>query len=292
MPWGDRYQRACCGETQLPFFNEWAQELIETGYLHNHVRMWFASVWIFTLKIPWQLGAMFMYRHLLDGDPASNTLSWRWVAGLQTKGKSYLARPDNIATYSGGRWRPQPGELAENTFEVQAGDIGESAVVAFRNDPLPSDGYGVLTTSEDLSVECDEKLAAKARCVAVLRHVSTLGEAPNVEQFISEAHEDALKRLGDRGRRVDDSDQIREMMRLNGLSKLVVVAPCVGSDAALVKHITTDLEAAGVQCLQYRSIWDLELHLLADRGFFPFWEGVKKLINRKAAPLFHRVAGV
>ena len=44
----------------------------------------FASIWIFTLKLPWQLGAEFL-KYLLDGDHASNTLSWRWVAGLQTK---------------------------------------------------------------------------------------------------------------------------------------------------------------------------------------------------------------
>ena len=50
--------------------------------MHNHVRMWFASIWIFTLNLPWQLGADFFMQHLLDGDPASNTLSWRWVAGI------------------------------------------------------------------------------------------------------------------------------------------------------------------------------------------------------------------
>jgi deoxyribodipyrimidine photo-lyase len=65
------------------------QELVETGYLHNHARMWFASIWIFTLRLPWELGADFFLRHLLDGDAASNTLSWRWVAGLHTKGKHY-----------------------------------------------------------------------------------------------------------------------------------------------------------------------------------------------------------
>ena len=62
--------------------------------------MWFASIWIFTLNLPWQLGADFFMQHLLDGDPASNTLSWRWVAGIQTKGKNYLARKSNIEKYS------------------------------------------------------------------------------------------------------------------------------------------------------------------------------------------------
>ena len=94
------YLNAICGNTNLSFFNHWVNTLKEDGYLHNHVRMWFASIWIFTLNLPWQLGADFFMQHLLDGDPASNTLSWRWVAGIQTKGKNYLARKSNIEKYS------------------------------------------------------------------------------------------------------------------------------------------------------------------------------------------------
>jgi deoxyribodipyrimidine photo-lyase len=82
-------------------FDDWAQELVATGYLHNHARMWFASIWIFTLRLPWELGADFFLRHLIDGDPASNTLSWRWVGGLHTPGKTYLATADNIAEHRG-----------------------------------------------------------------------------------------------------------------------------------------------------------------------------------------------
>ena len=94
-----QYQKAINGETHLTFFNDWIKKLKEDGYLHNHVRMWFASIWIFTLDLPWQLGANFFMEKLLDGDPASNTLSWRWVAGIQTKGKHYLARKNNIIKY-------------------------------------------------------------------------------------------------------------------------------------------------------------------------------------------------
>tara|TARA_B100000579_G_scaffold195788_1_gene160044 strand:- start:1245 stop:1958 length:714 start_codon:yes stop_codon:yes gene_type:complete len=67
--------------------------------------MWFASIWIFTLGLPWQLGARFFLEHLIDGDAASNTLSWRWVAGLQTKGKQYRASSQNIETYTKGRFK-------------------------------------------------------------------------------------------------------------------------------------------------------------------------------------------
>ena len=94
------YYSAVSGKTKISFFNEWVQELKETNYLHNHTRMWFASIWIFSLNLPWQQGANFFLENLYDGDAASNILSWRWVAGLQTKGKHYIARISNIAKYS------------------------------------------------------------------------------------------------------------------------------------------------------------------------------------------------
>jgi hypothetical protein len=97
------YAEATEGRTGIQAFDVWARELVTTGYLHNHARMWFASIWIFTLRLDWRLGADFFLRHLMDADAASNTLSWRWVAGLHTKGKHYLARADNIARYTEGR---------------------------------------------------------------------------------------------------------------------------------------------------------------------------------------------
>ena len=100
------YEQAMEGRTGIDAFDHWAKELVETGYLHNHARMWFASIWIFTLKLPWELGADFFLQHLLDGDAASNTLSWRWVGGLHTKGKTYLATKDNIAQFTDGRFTP------------------------------------------------------------------------------------------------------------------------------------------------------------------------------------------
>jgi len=97
---------AVAGRTGIDAFDAWASELVATGYLHNHARMWFASVWIFTLRLPWELGANFFMRHLLDGDQASNTLSWRWVAGLHTRGKTYRATRDNIRRYTENRYEP------------------------------------------------------------------------------------------------------------------------------------------------------------------------------------------
>ncbi len=112
-----QWETATLGRTGIACFDAWVEELSGTGYLHNHARMWFASIWIFTLELPWELGADFFLRHLLDGDPASNTLSWRWVAGLQTKGKTYLARPDNIAKFTDGRF-PQSARLSKTAHAV------------------------------------------------------------------------------------------------------------------------------------------------------------------------------
>ena len=100
------YGAATGGRTGIECFDDWSRELVEGNWLHNHTRMWFASIWIFTLGLPWALGADFFMQHLLDGDPASNTLSWRWVAGLHTRGKHYVARAENIRRYTDGRYAP------------------------------------------------------------------------------------------------------------------------------------------------------------------------------------------
>jgi deoxyribodipyrimidine photo-lyase len=110
---------ACRGETGITCFDAWARELCSSGYLHNHARMWFASIWIFTLGLPWELGADFFLRHLIDGDAASNTLSWRWVAGLHTRGKHYVAKAENISRNTWGRFHPV-GELNEAPTALSA----------------------------------------------------------------------------------------------------------------------------------------------------------------------------
>ena len=112
----DNYKKAINSETQIKCFNDWVNELKENNYLHNHTRMWFASIWIFTLNLPWQKGAEFFMKHLFDGDAASNTLSWRWVAGLQTKGKHYVAQAWNISKFTNNKY--QNVKLNENALPL------------------------------------------------------------------------------------------------------------------------------------------------------------------------------
>jgi hypothetical protein len=104
----------------------------ENNYLHNHTRMWFASIWIFTLELPWQLGAEFFMQHLYDGDAASNTLGWRWVAGVQTQGKHYLASEWNIKKFTNNRFQNiQLNENASPIFSDKTYSIGKKDFLNF-----------------------------------------------------------------------------------------------------------------------------------------------------------------
>ena len=111
------------GKTGIDCFDKWIEELREKNYLHNHSRMWFASIWIFTLGLPWQLGARLIMRHLIDGDAASNTLNWRWVAGMHTNNKPYLASKENINKYTVNRFRNIPNSISNKNTIIKKNNI-------------------------------------------------------------------------------------------------------------------------------------------------------------------------
>ena len=139
------YKNAIDGKTNVECFNYWVNELKENNYLHNHTRMWFASIWIFTLNLPWQLGAEFFMQHLYDGDAASNTLGWRWVAGVQTQGKHYLASEWNIKKFTNNRFsniklnENAPPKISEKKYSILEQDftnpenIDQNNLIIFEN---------------------------------------------------------------------------------------------------------------------------------------------------------------
>ena len=144
------YLNAINGKTNIDCFNFWVDELKKQNYLHNHTRMWFASIWIFTLKLPWQLGAEFFMKYLCDGDSASNTLGWKWVAGIQTKGKNYTASEWNIKKFTDNRFNNI--KLNENPIPV-ADDRNYTVVNnSFLNAPLSND-KDLLIFDNNLSFE-------------------------------------------------------------------------------------------------------------------------------------------
>ncbi|MDA8890827.1 DNA photolyase [Candidatus Pelagibacter sp.] len=131
------YLDAIEGKTNVDCFNQWVIELKENNYLHNHARMWVASIWIFTLELPWQLGAEFFMQHLYDGDPASNTLGWRWVAGVQTQGKHYLASEWNINKFTNNRFKNI--KLNENAKPISSDKIYSVNNNSFENSEISKD---------------------------------------------------------------------------------------------------------------------------------------------------------
>jgi deoxyribodipyrimidine photo-lyase len=192
------WEAACKGETGLDAFDHWARELVETGYLHNHARMWFASIWIFTLRLPWELGADFFLRHLLDGDAASNTLSWRWVAGLQTPGKHYLARPDNIARYTDGRFRPTGLNLSAIPLSGPPHPPRLSPPTG--DAPDPARRTGLILTEDDLAPGflLDRVRAEGTLVLLSPSRRSPLAVSPRVLSFTEAAARDAVARHADR----------------------------------------------------------------------------------------------
>ncbi len=192
------WEAACKGQTGIDCFDHWAQELTETGYLHNHARMWFASIWIFTLRLPWTLGADFFLRQLIDGDPASNTLSWRWVAGLQTIGKTYLARPDNIAKYTSGRFHPQGLATDAKPLDGMPHPARDPVPIS---DPIdPSLRTGLLISEEDLSPGWlfDQINPIATATIQTTDHRSPLATAANVTKFVKGALADCATRFRDK----------------------------------------------------------------------------------------------
>ena len=173
----NEYENAIKGETNIDCFNDWVKELKENNYLHNHTRMWFASIWIFTLKLPWQKGAEFFLRELYDGDAASNTLSWRWVAGIQTKGKNYIAQNWNINKFTNNKYKdlklnenPQPiidqREYKISPISIDNNETKSDILVFFENElafqSFNIDSYKkiycILLTNEERQVELGDKV--------------------------------------------------------------------------------------------------------------------------------------
>ncbi len=267
-------EQAIAGRTGIDCFDAWALELVETGYLHNHARMWFASIWIHTLRLPWQLGANFFETHLLDGDPASNTLSWRWVAGLHTKGKAYLARADNIARYTGGRFAPRG--LADEALIIEEPDPPRAASLAALP-RLPAGPVGLLLHEDDLAPESLDLAGCEVAGVALFR--ARQRAAAPVLEFINAALDDAAARasaqFGVPASRVTD---IVAWAAGLGVRHFVTAYAPTGPAAALTA-LGQSLAQAGISLIPIRRGWDEFAWPHATKGFFAFRQCIPELVT-------------
>ena len=100
-------------QTGIQAVDDAIHQMKETGYLHNHLRMYIASIVCNIARCDWKEAAAWMYYHLLDGDLASNHLSWQWVAG-HFSSKQYFCNQDNINNYTGTR---QEGTFLDCSYE-------------------------------------------------------------------------------------------------------------------------------------------------------------------------------
>jgi deoxyribodipyrimidine photo-lyase len=281
-----QYERAVEGRTGITCFDEWAGELVETGYLHNHTRMWFASIWIFTLKLPWELGADFMIRHLIDGDPASNTLSWRWVGGLHTKGKTYLARPDNIRSCTHDRFSPEG--LAREAPPLEEPPLPSAQPLPAATVQMPSGRIGLLLNPEDLHPASLDRGDADIVAVAgaVLHdELSSLETSGVVKTFTDGALKDALASasamLNIPAAHLPSLSAIaiEDWAHKHALETVVTAYAPVGPVAACLAEITPLLQTRGIRLVQIRRAFDTLAWPHGTRGFFAMKEKIPAMLG-------------
>lgn len=269
------------GETGIECFDAWVDELRTTGYLHNHARMWFASIWIFTLRLPWQLGADFFLQHLLDGDPASNTLSWRWVAGLQTIGKHYVASADNIERYTAGRFeRP---EIAQHPEPLMGMDHPNPVAITPTQSP-PSGQYVLLVTEEDMYPLDVVPAGIEIAGVATVDPAQPC--AANVATFKQTALQNAANELsvhfGVDAKSIEgwNAPELADWAKDCGVTNMVTAEAPVGFVAPSLEQLAQDLAAQGVNLHFVRRQWDDMCWPHARKGFFAFKEKIPTIIRQ------------
>jgi deoxyribodipyrimidine photo-lyase len=290
-----RAHAVMAGESGVACMDRIARELIETGYLHNHARMWWASFWIHVERLPWELGADFFFRHLLDADPASNTLSWRWVAGLQTQGKSYIVRLSNIEKYA-------PDYLSGNARgSERLADGAVSACVphafdVFEKEPQPqyptafhqnATNAGLWLHPDDLAPEIGPLASMTPVSIAACISERVYADTYNLSRIrtlsLSTVLQDGLNRAaahyGRPALAVESADPVLGLCswaRECELAEIVTFAPMVGPIRDMLPRLRKNLEPAGVRLTLIRRPSDQVAFSFATAGFFPFWQKMSR----------------
>ena len=265
------YLDAIEGNSNIECFNEWVNELKNFNYLHNHARMWFASIWIFTLNLPWQLGAEFFMKHLFDGDAASNTLGWRWVAGIQTQGKNYLATEWNIKKFTNNRFQNiKINEVAEpKTTEKNYSIIDKS----FSNPALLEDKV-LLIFDNSLSFEFTDFKDQKFKKILIVSNKNENRQiklSDNVLNFKTHLIKDQLKRLKEKSIASDIID-ISKIKNID--EKVYALYPTVGESLYYLElNQLNNIE------FLYREI-DQFSWQFCNKGFFNFKNHIPKIVTK------------
>ncbi len=262
------YKNAIDGKTNIECFNFWVTELKENNYLHNHTRMWFASIWIFTLELPWQLGAEFFMQHLYDGDSASNTLGWRWVAGIQTQGKHYLASEWNIKKFTNNRFNniklneTAPPRVSEKTYSIVKQDFSNKNI----------DDENLFIFENSLSFETTDFQNYKFKKIYIISNKNenrSIKLSEKVIKFKSLLINDQKQRLENNSIDCEVLD-ISEVKNVN--EKVLALYPTVGENLDYLNSNNFKIDFLYRKLDQYS--WQY-----CNKGFFNFKNYIPKIIT-------------
>ena len=262
------YKNAIDGKTNIECFNYWVTELKENNYLHNHTRMWFASIWIFTLELPWQLGAEFFMQHLYDGDSASNTLGWRWVAGIQTQGKHYLASEWNIKKFTNNRFNniklneTAPPKVSEKTYLIVKQDFSNKN----------TDDENLFIFENSLSFETTDFQNHKFKKIYIISNKNenrSIKLSEKVIKFKSLLISDQKQRLENNSINCEVID-ISEVKNIN--EKVIALYPTVGENLDYLNSNNLKIDFLYRKLDQYS--WQY-----CNKGFFNFKNYIPKIIS-------------
>ena len=262
------YKNAIEGKTNVECFNYWVNELKENNYLHNHTRMWFASIWIFTLNLPWQLGAEFFMQHLYDGDAASNTLGWRWVAGVQTQGKHYLASEWNIKKFTNNRFsniklnENAPPKISEKKYSILKQDF---------TNPENIDQNNLIIFENNLCFETSDFQNNKFRKFYIISNKNEnrfIKLSEKVIKFKSSLIQDQEQRF--KNQSIDC--EVIDISEIKKIEKAVGLYPTIGENLDYLNSNTFKIN------FLYREL-DQNSWQYCNKGFFNFKNYIPKIIS-------------
>ena len=263
------YLNAIEGNTEIECFNEWVNELKTYNYLHNHTRMWFASIWIFTLDLPWQLGAEFFMQHLYDGDTASNTLGWRWVAGIQTQGKHYLASEWNIKKFTNNRF--ENIKLNENAPPI-INDKNYTILHKTFENPINIEEKNLLVFENNLAFEITDFAIQKFKKILLINNKNenrNIKLSENVLNFKVSLFEDQKKRLHEKS----INCEIIGISEIKNLESAYCLYPTVGENLDYINQSSLK----NIDFL-YRRL-DQNSWKFCNKGFFNFKKYIPKIVE-------------
>ena len=266
------------GKSGCAAMDAFARELVGTGYMHNHARMWWASFWTHRAGLPWREGARFFLDHLLDADAASNTLSWRWVAGLQTAGKTYLVRRSNLETY----WPDVPTEgldqlEGEPHIRIPPDSADRSRREIENLPESPGEGEaGLLIHEEDFSPECEAFRDFRPKAAFLWK---TPPRSRVRAEWLQCASEDVRARAESHFQiavpTADSLAALTDWVEAHGLRRVVMAAPCVGPVDDSLKSFRNWCGERDISIVRLRRRWDSKAFPFSKAGFFPFWNSLR-----------------